>query len=123
MKPQLLCTFTDAQNFFTCVKHIKKTFLDEGVSIEAYTIPNGIVCIYNVVEKTKRIQDTISINKRKETNTFYSINALNALITVLNEGVLDKTYPINWVDYTNSMLLSTNQGGYRCLPISRINSL
>lgn len=121
MKPQLLCTFTDHESVFSCIKIITKTFQGEGVQIDTYTTPNGIVCIYNVVDRTKRIPNTISINKRKETNTYYSINALNALIIALNNGVLDKKYPINWSDYVNCMLLSAGQNGYKCLEIQKLN--
>jgi len=91
--------------------------------IDVYQVPTGIVCIYNVVDKTKRIPDTISINKKKETNTYYSINALNALILALNNGVLDKTYAINWQNYVDTMLLSANNGGYKCLKLEKIKTL
>lgn len=121
MKPQLLCTFTNSENLFSCIKTIKKSYNDDGIVIDVYNTPTNMVCIYNVVDKSKRIPDTISINKRKETNTFYSINALNALIMALNNGVLDKSFAINWHDYVNSMLLSAGQGGYRCMKIEKIN--
>lgn len=122
MKPQLLCTFTDNQNLLSCVKNINKVYSVEGVNIDLFNYPNGIVCIYNVVDKSKRIPDTISINKKKETNTYYSINALNALIMALNNGVLDKTYSINWQDYVDSLLLSSSNG-YKCMKLSKLNNL
>ena len=123
MKQQLLCTFTDNQNIFSCLKTIRKSYNGDTMHIDVYAIPTGIVCIYNVEDKTKRIQDTISINKKKETNTYYSINALNALILALNNGVLDKTYVINWQNYVDTMLLSANNGGYKCLKLEKIKAL
>ena len=123
MKPQLLCTFTTNGELFSCIKSIKRAYQDEGMFIELYAIDTGAVCIYNVVDKTRKIPDTISINKKKETNTYYSINALNALIMVLNNGILDKTYAVNWHDYVNCMLLSTGNGGYKCMKLEKINSL
>ena len=123
MKPQLLCTFTDNQNIFSCLRTIKTGYNDNAMHIDVYQVPTGIVCIYNVVDKSKRIPDTISINKKKETNTYYSINALNALILALNNGVLDKTYAINWQNYVDTMLLSANNGGYKCLKLERIKTL
>lgn len=122
MKPQLLCTFTDNTNLLTCLKQINKTYSSEGVKVDIYTHDSGVVCIYNVVDKTKRIQDTISINKKKETNTYYSINALNALIIALNNGVLDKTYSVNWHNYVDSLLLA-NGNGYKCTKLVRLNHL
>lgn len=122
MKPQLLCTFTDNANLLNCLKQINKVYSSDGVKVDVYTYDNGVVCIYNVVDKTKRIQDTISINKKKETNTYYSINALNALIIALNNGVLDKTYSINWHNYVDSLLLA-NGTGYKCTKLVKLNSL
>lgn len=121
MRPQLLCTFTDNQSIFNCIKTIKKTYGDDDMFVDMYSIPNGLVCIYNVTDKTKRIPDTISINKKRETNTYYSINALNALIMVLNNGVLDKTFAINWHEYVDTMLLSSGQSGYKCLKLEKVN--
>lgn len=121
MRPQLLCTFTDNQNIFSCVKTIKKTYGEDDMFIDMYSIPNGLVCIYNVTDKSKRIPDTISINKKRETNTYYSINALNALIMVLNNGVLDKTFAIDWREYVDTMLLSSGHNGYKTLKLEKIN--
>ena len=49
------------------------------------------------------IPDTISLHRKKNTNTLYTINALNDLIRELNAGKLDKTYPIKWENYKNSL--------------------
>ena len=123
MKPQLLCTFTTTNDIFSCVKTIRKAYESEGIHIDVYSTDTNVVCIYNVVDRTKRIPDTISINKKKETNTYYSINALNALIISLNNGKLDKTYAINWHNYVDTMLLSAGNGGYKCLKLVKINQL
>jgi hypothetical protein len=50
------------------------------------------------------------VHRKKETNTIYTINALNELIMNLNNGVLDKHYPIEWDNYKNSMLLKKPDG-------------
>ena len=47
------------------------------------------------------------LHRKKESNTLYTINALNALIRTLNEGVLDTRYIVNWSDYKNCILLNT----------------
>ena len=122
MKPQLLCTFTTNYDLIPCIKSIRGTYGNE-MQIEMYTAPTNVVCIYNVTDRTKRLPDTISINKKKETNTYYSINALNALNTALNNGILDKTYAINWTNYVNSMLLSAGNGGYKCIQLEKINHI
>ena len=44
----------------------------------------------------------------------YTINALNNLIEDLNDGVLDKSYQVDWQDYRNSMIL-TDGDGYKIM--------
>ena len=56
------------------------------------------------------IGNTILVHRKKQTNTLYTINALNELIKSLNNGVLDKSYSINWNDYKNCILLVQADG-------------
>ena len=56
------------------------------------------------------IPDTISLHRKKHTNTLYTINALNDLIRELNDGKLDKRFPIEWKNYRNSLLLTGEEG-------------
>ena len=43
---------------------------------------------------------------KKETNTLYTINALNELIKKLNGGIVDTSYRVEWPHYRNSILLT-----------------
>ena len=54
------------------------------------------------------------VHRKKESNTMYTINALNKLIESLNGGTLDKSYQIEWGDYRNSMIL-TDGDGYKIM--------
>ena len=56
------------------------------------------------------IDNTILVHRKKQTNTLYTINALNELIKSLNNGVLDKTYTIDWNNYRNCILLIQADG-------------
>ena len=58
---------------------------------------------------------------KKQSNTLYTINALNEVIRELNGGVLDKRFPIPWDDYYNSLLL-TNENGLNKIP-TKIHSI
>ena len=64
-----------------------------------------------IVDYVKK-SNTILIHRKKDTNTLYTVNALNEIIKTVNNGVLDKTYIITWENYKNSLLL-TNNDGYR----------
>ena len=50
--------------------------------------------------------NTILVHRKKESNTLYTINALNELIKKLNGGVVDTRYPVNWQHYRNCILLT-----------------
>ena len=56
------------------------------------------------------IKNTILVHRKKQTNTLYTINALNELVKSLNNGYLDISYPINWNDYKNCILLIQADG-------------
>lgn len=66
------------------------------------------------------MKSTITINRKKDTDTIYSINALNALIREQNNGVLDKTYRVEWENYTNRLLLTDREGNFRCIEIKQL---
>jgi hypothetical protein len=121
MRPQLLCTFTYLDKLTTCIGLIYSTYTSENVSnMVCYTYiesPSNVICVYNVEGGTQRMKDTISINRKKQSNTFYSINALNSLIRSLNNGVLDKTYMVDWSQYTDTLLLADGDYDYKAIQI------
>jgi len=50
------------------------------------------------------------VHRKKESNTIYTINALNRLIKELNGGVEDKSYQVDWNEYRNSIILTAGDG-------------
>ena len=115
MKTQLLCTFTKSNSLTRCVDKIIETY--DVLYNKIFVLNNEgnkteLMCTYNI-DSSKDIQilpDTISLHRKKQTNTLYTINALNELIKDLNNGVLDKSFPINWNDYKNCILLVQTEG-------------
>lgn len=64
-------------------------------------------------------ENTISVHRKKNTNTLYSINALNELIKMSNNGYLDKHFKIDWSKYQNSFL-TIKSGKLKVIPIRLI---
>ncbi len=58
------------------------------------------------------VSNTISLHRKKQTNSLYTINALNAVIRSLNNGVLDKSFQIPWDQFRNCMLVTNEKTGY-----------
>jgi len=124
MKMQLLCTFTTLSELPTSIARIYKTYQIDNVSnLKCYQYvetPNSVVCVYNTLSATSRMSDTITINRKKETETLYSINALNTLICELNNGVLDKSFRIDWSQYKNKLMLSDRNNSFRLIKIKEL---
>jgi len=116
MKTQLLCTFTKRNHFQETIDII--IACNEIVFNKIYVFSNEndhhqLICTYNVEyddDFMEGIPDTISLHRKKQTNTLYTINALNDIIRELNDGVLDKTYIVPWENYRNSILLNNEKG-------------
>lgn len=113
-KTQLLCTFTKHHHLITTVNSIVANF--EVVFGKIFVLgtdsKSELICSYNVTltRPVKFLDGTISVHRKKESNTIYTINALNELIIEMNNGVLDKTFPIEWSNYQNMLLVTTEEG-------------
>jgi hypothetical protein len=68
------------------------------------------VVTYNVEQgNVSDIPDnTILVHRKKESNTLYTINALNELIKKLNGGVVNPKFVIDWQHYRNCVLLTNH---------------
>lgn len=128
MKTQLLCTFTPKNRLDDVLELIIEC--NDILYEKIYVFQNGndssqLICTYNVEYEDDNhpddIPNTISLHRKKQSNTLYTINALNEVIRSLNNGVLDKKFPIPWDDYYNSLLL-TNDSGLNKIP-TKIHSI
>jgi len=80
-----------------------KLFILESQDTEEYLIT------YNV-DTDKPLdfipENTILLHRKKDSNTLYTINALNTLVKQLNNGVSDKNFMVEWNNYRNNVLLT-----------------
>ena len=111
---KLFCTFSPKESLDDTLKQINReyTILYKKIFVLASPDSEEYMCTYNIeIEggQTRILPNTILLHRKKESNTLYTINALNTLIKTLNNGVLDSTFPINWVDYKNSILLTQGE--------------
>ena len=122
MITQLLCTFTNQKNLDQITHNITKNF--NVIFDKIYVLQNEdknkeLICTYNVDQDEKidfnSVDNTISLHRKKLSNTLYTINALNELIKTINNGVLDTRYQVPWELYKN-MILITNKDGLQRIP-------
>ena len=121
MRTQLLCTFTNELEFETVLEEVQSNFelYSRKIFILKLNPSKELVVSYNIIPTmdNKFLPNSILTHRKKESNTIYTINALNRLITKLNGGVLDKKYQVNWDDYKNSVIL-TDGDSYKILKTS-----
>ena len=110
MRTQLLCTFAHKKDLDLIIDYISKSYTisEKRLFVFSNTDKNSELYVtYNVEpDDYKKTPNTIMIHRKKETNTLYTVNALNAIIRKSNNGVLDKKFVINWPIYENSLMLT-----------------
>ena len=107
---KLFCTFTDLDSLDSLLDEVtsKYTIIYNKLFVLEVIDKNEYVVTYNVEQgNVHTIPDnTILVHRKKESNTLYTINALNELIKKLNDGVVDTKYQVNWQHYRNCILLT-----------------
>jgi hypothetical protein len=119
VRTQLLCTFTNESEFENIVDRILKEFelFSRKIFILKLDPSKELVVSYNIIPNPSQfLPSTIMVHRKKESNTMYTINALNRLIVDEN-GSMDKTYQVDWDKYRNSVIL-TDGNGYKVMKTS-----
>ena len=111
---KLFCTFAKKELLDERLQEINKEYkiLYNKIFVLASPESDEYMCTYNIeIEgpNTKILPNTILLHRKKDSNTLYTINALNTLIKSLNNGVLDSKFMVNWPDYRNSILLTQGE--------------
>jgi hypothetical protein len=123
---QLLCTFSTAEDFKKTTEEILSFYEVYNKRVFAFSNvknPKEVFLTYNVLNMKRdspKFPNTILIHRKKQTNTLYTLNAMNRLIEEEN-GVLDKKYIVNWQLYENSLII-TGEVSVRIIPL-KIHSI
>jgi hypothetical protein len=116
MKTQLLCTFTDKEVLQDILQQIRENY--KIVYNYIYILQNKtnldeLYITYNIdveFRPNKQLPNTILVHRKKQSNTLYTINALNQLIKEENGGVLDTSFSLDWDKFRNCIILTGLQG-------------
>jgi hypothetical protein len=110
MNNRLCCTFSSFEEIEPTLYQIqsqynilyKKIFIFKVLSTGEYALT------YNIEQGNVNhlLGNTILVHRKKDSNTLYTINALNTLIKSLNNGVVDSKFMIEWNHYKNCILLT-----------------
>ena len=122
MKTQLLATFTTKTDLDNTIEKFKGAYTIAFSKIYVLQNENNInelICTYNVdLEKGADYNDvkgTISLHRKKHSNTLYTINALNEVVANLNNGLVDSKFIVPWENFKNTLMV-TNSDGLNKIP-------
>lgn len=124
-KSLLLASFVPKSELYDAIDQISQTinihrdgiftFLNES-DLDEYILSYNMNPDYANVKFTTIWRNTISVHRKKQTNTLYSLNAMNEYIKSKCDGELDKSYNIDWTIFENKFLIIKN-GKLKVIPI------
>ena len=110
MNNRLFCTFTPLNELDLLIDGLSRKYdiMYNKMFVLHVKSNNEYVVTYNVDQGNVNDipENTILVHRKKESNTLYTINALNELIKKLNGGVVDTKFPVEWQHYRNCILLT-----------------
>ena len=110
MNNRLFATFTQLNAIEELIDDLSSTYdiMYNKMFVLFVKSTNEYVITYNVEQGNVNSipENTILVHRKKESNTLYTINALNDLIKKLNGGAVDPNFKINWQHYKNCILLT-----------------
>lgn len=114
MNNKLYCTFLQDEGVEEVVDKIleEHDILFNKIFVLVSLDNDKTMLTYNIDSPTDILQlpNTILVHRKKQTNTLYTINALNEVIKYLNYGTLDTTYQVDWTKFRNCLLLTRPEG-------------
>ena len=73
--------------------------------------PTNKILSYNAIVSKNKVYNprlyTIRVHRKKQTNTLYTINALNKAVALEHDGQTGKHLKLDWEKYTDSILLTS----------------
>ena len=109
----LLATFCKSRDVRDIINLIGDSFEIVGGKIfvlQDESDRHNKILTYNIVKEdvvfSEVIKNTISLHRKKETNTLYTLNALNEIVMEQNEGQLDPQFSVDWEPHRNTLLVT-----------------
>ena len=122
MKTQLLASFTTKEDLEKTIQKIQNAYTIAFGKIYVLQNENNVnelICTYNVDLNAgvdyNDVKNTISLHRKKHSNTLYTINALNEVIAELNNGLVDSKFMVPWENFKNTLMV-TNSDGLNKIP-------
>lgn len=128
MNTQLLCLFTTKEELDKSIDFImgNYTLVNPNVFVlENKSKVEECYITFNVEKGSVSIPSdwkTILVHRKKQSNSIYTINALNEVVKSKTGGMLDNSYMIDWEEFRNCILTTSNTG-YKKIPTKVFKSI
>ena len=117
MKTQLLASFTTKEDLDKTIQKIQNAYtiaFGKIYVLQNENQVNELICTYNVDLNAgvdyNDVKGTISLHRKKHSNTLYTINALNEVIANLNNGLVDSKFIVPWENFKNTLMVTNSDG-------------
>ena len=116
MNTQLLCLFTTKEELNIAQEFVLKNYTLTNPNVfvlENKSKPEEAFITFNVEKGSAPIDSqwkTILVHRKKQSNTIYTINALNEVVKSKTGGIVDNSYMIDWEEFRNCILTTSNLG-------------
>jgi hypothetical protein len=121
MNTQLLCLFTTKEELDKSLEFVLNEYILTNPNVfvlESKTNLGELYITFNVEKGSSAISSewkTILVHRKKQSNTIYTINALNEVVKSKTGGMLDNSYQLEWDEYKNC-IITTSPSGYKKIP-------
>jgi len=121
MNTQLLCLFTIKEELDKSLEFVLNQYILTNPNVfvlENKTNEGELYITFNVQKGSSAIPSdwkTILVHRKKQSNTIYTINALNEVVKSKTGGILDSSYMIDWDEFKNC-IITTSSKGYKKIP-------
>lgn len=128
MNTQLLCLFTTKEELDKSLEFVLNQYILTNPNVfvlESKTNVGELYITFNVEKGSSAINSawkTILVHRKKQSNTIYTINALNEVVKSKTGGMLDNTYQLEWDEYKNC-IITTSPTGYKKIPTKVFKSI
>ena len=119
MSNKLFCTFATEDTIDSVLKEVQERYkiIYNKIFVLYAKSQDEYICTYNVDfgNVGTFLDNTILVHRKKQSNSIYTINALNEVVKSKTGGMLDNSYMIDWEEFRNCILTTSNTG-YKMIP-------
>lgn len=111
MNFKIVCTFINPRDINLILDLIPYHYdiVDNRVFVFEVDDNNQLLLTYKLSKPFKMVSNSILVHRNSESNTLFTLNAMNHIIKLCNNGKFVHSYKIDWELYRNSLITYEGQ--------------